>query len=109
MAALSAAQKQQQSVHHKLNNQMQMVTKTLQSVLASNRQGKKISNGIKNLVDQIMLRQENSMISSKDADDLSLDEIDLPNSQVGIDDRDSGMIEQLNEEDCLEMQIQSWL
>ena len=51
MAALSAAQKQQKSMHSKLNNQMQMVTKTLQSVLASNRQGKKISNGVKNLVD----------------------------------------------------------
>ena len=49
------------------------------------------------------------MISSKEADDLSLDEIDLPNSQVGLGERDSGLIEQVNDEDCLEMQIQCWL
>ena len=73
MGALVAAQKHQQNLHNKLNFQMQNVAKTLQNVLNSNRQDSKISNSIRNIVEEIKLRQENSMISSKEADDLSLD------------------------------------
>ena len=73
MGALVAAQKHQQNLHNKLNSQMQNVAKTLQNVLNSNRQDSKISNSIRNIVEEIKLRQENSMISSKEADDLSLD------------------------------------
>ena len=73
MGALVAAQKHQQNLHNKLNSQMQNVAKTLQNVLNSNRQDSKISNSIRNIVEEIKLKQENSMISSKEADDLSLD------------------------------------
>ena len=73
MGALVAAQKHQQNLHNKLNSQMQNFAKTLQNVLNSNRQDSKISNSIRNIVEEIKLRQENSMISSKEADDLSLD------------------------------------
>ena len=73
MGALVAARKHQQNMHNKLNNQMQNVAKTLQNVLTSNRQDSKISNSIRNIVEEIKLRQENSMISSKEGDDLSLD------------------------------------
>ena len=73
MGALVAAQKNQQNLHNKLNSQMQNVAKTLQNVLNSNRQDSKISNSIRNIVEEIKIKQENSMISSKEADDLSLD------------------------------------
>ena len=73
MGALVAAQKHQQNLHNKLNSQMQNVAKTLQNVLNSNRQDSKISNSIRNIVEEIKIKQENSMISSKEADDLSLD------------------------------------
>ena len=47
------------------------------------------------------------MISSKDDDELSLDVI-LPNSQ-GEEEKDFEAIDQNSDEDCLEVQIQSWL
>jgi uncharacterized protein YydD (DUF2326 family) len=53
-----------------------------------------------------MLRQDNSMISSK-SDELSLDDIDLPTSQQPeINEHDS-----LSEEagGCFEKQVQGWL
>lgn len=77
MGALTAAQKKHQALHLRMSSQMQTVAKTLQSLLASQKHDRRISSKISSIIEEIILRQENSMISSKSEEALSLDDIDI--------------------------------
>lgn len=65
MAALAQAQKQQQNISNKMNQQMAAVAKTLEGVILAQKNEQKIGGSIKAMVEEIMLRQENSVISSR--------------------------------------------
>ena len=75
MGALASAQKQQQNMQNKLNIQMQTVAKVIQKFMNVHQKDKQISGSIKQIVEEILLRQDNSVISSKEEDDISLDAI----------------------------------
>jgi len=73
ITALTTAQRQQQTLNSRYNQQMATVTKTLEGVIKTQKNEHKIGGSIKALVEEIMLRQENSIISSRSAEDMSLD------------------------------------
>ena len=68
MASLTLAQKQNESLQFKLGTQMQAIIKGLKNQVNHQKLTSKSQNTIKKMAEEIMLRQENSMISSKSGD-----------------------------------------
>ncbi len=62
---------------------MQIAHKCLQKVAESRRKSEHISRSIKDIVEEIQLRQDNSKISDK-SDELSMDEIVISGQRLGV-------------------------
>ncbi len=71
MNALALAQKNQQQLQLKLATQMQSVAKALKAFMATQRRDHYLANAIHDMVEEIALRQENSLISSKSGEEPS--------------------------------------
>lgn len=62
---------------------MQIAHKCLHKVAESRRKSEHISRSIKDIVEEIQLRQDNSKISDK-SDELSMDEIVISGQRLGV-------------------------
>ncbi len=79
MRSLSTAQKMQQAHEAKLS----AATKAVQDVAQFMRKSKNVGKCMREMVEEIQLRQENSKISPRD-DDMSMDEIVISGKKLGI-------------------------